>query len=219
MTKLIDLSGVRFSRLVVIERGETTRGGQTTWRCKCDCGKEIVAQASNIKNKKTRSCGCIRKEQISEFNTTTKTTHRLCKTSEYRIWSGMMTRCFNKNDHGYLHYGNRGITVCEQWSSFENFINDMGKRPSKNHSIDRIDVNGNYSPENCRWATQKEQSLNKRDTIFISHDGETKTIDKWADQYGLTYLVIWNRLRNNKVGGSLFRPITPRGLRTKKIVL
>lgn len=208
---------MRFSRLVVIERGQNTKLGQTTWRCLCDCGNEIVAQASNIKNEKTRSCGCIRKETLSEFNKSTKTTHNLSRTSEYRIWGGIMTRCFNKNDPGHSHYGSRGITVCDRWMVFENFINDMGKRPSAKHSIDRIDVNGNYSPENCRWATSKEQSLNKRDTILITHNGETKTIDKWAAQYGLNYLVIWNRLRNSKVGGSLFRPITPRGLRTKKL--
>lgn len=215
MTKLIDLTGIRFSRLVVIGRGETTNGGQTTWRCKCDCGSEITAQAANIKNGKTRSCGCIRKEQISEFNTKSKTTHRLCKTAEYRIWGGMLTRCFNQNDHGYANYGIRGITVCDRWKSFENFLLDMGSRPSPKHSLDRIDVNGNYSPENCRWATSKEQASNKRDTIYITNNGQTKSIAEWSEDTGLPYQVIWNRLKTGKVGGSLFRPITPRGFRTK----
>ena len=215
MTKLIDLTGLRFSRLVVIGRGQRTAGGQTTWLCKCDCGNEVTAQAANIKNGATRSCGCIRKEQLSVFNTNTKTKHNLCKTSEYRIWGGMLTRCLNKNTQEYHNYGGRGINVCERWKSFENFLFDMGKRPSKNHSIDRIDVDGNYSKENCRWATFKEQCYNKRGTVYIEHKGEKKTICELAEMYSLPYRIIWCRLKYGKVGGSLFRPITPLGQRTK----
>lgn len=214
MTKLIDLTGLRFSRIVVLRLGERTKGGQTTWVCMCDCGVEFSAQASNIKNGKTRSCGCLRKEQLSEFNTLYKTKHKKCKTTEYRIWSGIHTRCLNKLDNGYKEYGGRGISICDRWRVFENFLLDMGERPSPNHSIDRIDVNGNYEPSNCRWATFFEQCNNKRDTVFIEYEGEKRTIAEWSKIKGLSYRIIWTRLRYGKVKGDIFRPVTPINMRT-----
>jgi len=217
MTKLIDLTGQRFGRLIVISRGENTKTGQTTWVCKCDCGKNITPQAANIKNNRVRSCGCIRKEQLSARSKLTMTKHGLCKTPEYKTWGGMFTRCTNKKADSYPAYGGRGISVCERWKSFDLFLEDMGKRPSHKHSIDRIDPNGNYEPENCRWATLRDQNYNKRNTIFVTHDGESKNIDQWAEIYGIPYKVILRRLNHGKVGGFLFRPITPLGQRTKML--
>lgn len=217
MTKLIDLTGQIFGRLVVIGRSENTPRGMTKWLCKCDCGNTTTPISGNLKLGRVSSCGCIRKEQLSARNTLTKTKHKLCHTVEYKTWGAMFTRCTNKKADSYPAYGGRGISVCERWKSFDLFLEDMGKRPSDNHSIDRIDPNGNYEPSNCRWATRRDQNYNKRTTVFITHEGESKNIDQWAEIYGLPYKVILARLNKSKVGGSLFRPLTPRGQRTKML--
>ena len=141
--------GQRFGRLTVEEhvRGET-------WLMRCDCGNRIDALTSNLKAKRTQSCGCYRRER--------SVTHGWSRTREYRIWNAMRYRCENPKNTAFPHYGGRGITVCERWQRFENFLADMGPAPSRDHSIDRINVNGGYHPENCRWATQAEQKRNTR---------------------------------------------------------
>ena len=119
-------------------------------------------------------------------------------TWEYSIWGTMRQRCNNPKSAGYAHYGGRGITVCARWDSFENFIADMGVRPSKNHSIDRVDNDGPYSPENCRWATRIEQKANQRprnDAIWVQHNGECKTIDDWARVTGIKHKTLSGRIR------------------------
>lgn len=216
MAKIIDLVGNKYGRLTVIKRGENTKQGQTTWVCLCECGNEKQFVSSNIRLGLSTSCGCFRKEKTRAY-AKSKVTHGMTKTSEYRIWSGIMTRCFNKNDHNYPKYGGRGITVCSSWMKFENFLEDMGKRPSDKHSIDRIDVNSGYHKENCRWADLKTQCRNKRDTVYYTHNNETKPLIEWAEIVGIKYQVLWNRLKNSKVGGDLFRPITPLGKRTKRL--
>ncbi len=131
--------------------------------CMCDCGKNIDVRLRSLRQGNTKSCGCysivVQKENAIKRNTT----HNLSKTSEYKTWRSMKHRCFNSNNKHYRHYGGRGITVCERWSeSFINFYNDMGPKPTPLHSIDRIDVNGNYEPSNCKWSTASEQQKNKR---------------------------------------------------------
>jgi len=153
-----------FGRLISKEIvGKDKSGKNYYWRCECLCGGEIVTLASNLRNGRTQSCGCLQKEVRGKCNITHGHTRNGKVSSEYIAWMGMRDRCFNPNGDSYPYYGGRGITVCEKWcASFENFFSDIGPKPSPDHSLDRIDVNGHYEPTNCKWATKKEQMVNRR---------------------------------------------------------
>lgn len=152
------LRGEKFGRLEVI--GETkhrTRQGSIKWMCQCDCGKQIIVDTSSLKNGNTQSCGCLRLDRLRKKITT----HGMSDTPTYNSWCGMLARCNNSKNPRYEDYGNRGIKVCERWSSFDNFLKDMGERP-KGKTIDRIDNNLGYGLNNCKWATLSEQQRNTR---------------------------------------------------------
>jgi hypothetical protein len=161
--RLEELTGTRFDRLVVV--GREPNRVRASWRCRCDCGGETVATAVNLKSKHTRSCGCLMREKSSSWAKKKNTTHGHNRKGQqsrtHKSWISMKQRTTNPNYSEWKSYGGRGITVCERWLKFENFLEDMGERP-EGTSLDRINVNGNYEPGTCRWATASQQQRNKR---------------------------------------------------------
>lgn len=196
-----DLTGQRFGRLLVLSPAPK-QGNATAWNCVCDCGTECVKIGQLMKKGTAKSCGCYRRERIRKANVV----HGMAHTSEHEIWMGMNRRCGSPNCDSYPRYGGRGITVCERWrESFENFISDMGARPSCEHSLERKDNNGPYSPENCIWATAKTQSRNKRTSKIVEFCGVSRCLAEWAEVTGLPMYVLSKRL---KAGWSVERALT-----------
>lgn len=188
MSKIKDISGQKFGQLTVIKYAYTDKHHTAIWQCKCDCGNIVEVRSDSLRNGHTRSCGCLHK------------LHGKSNSRLYYIWKNMKQRCYNKNDHAYNRYGERGIRICDEWlTDFKNFYNwAMDNGYKENLTIDRSDVNGNYEPNNCRWATKKQQTRNKRTTKYITYNNETKSLGEWCDILGLNYDKIWCRLyRNN----------------------
>lgn len=183
---LVDLTGKRFHKLIVIARAKNrvSPGGQikTYWDCVCDCGIKTVVYAYSLKSGKQKSCGCK------------KVKHKKSRTRIHKIWINMRYRCLSKDSKFYMNYGGRGITICDRWLKFENFYSDMGEPPSKEHSIDRVNNNGNYEPNNCRWATSEEQTRNTRQNRLIKYNDEAGTVSYWVEKTGLTHATILGRL-------------------------
>ena len=167
MSLKINLEGQRFGRLVAISDAGRSSAGLVVWKCRCDCGSEIIMDSHSLRDGNTRSCGCLQREARTQ-NTRT---HGASNTSEYEAWAGMRGRCCNPKDKRFVYYGGRGVTVCERWKSFECFLEDMGKKPSSGHTLDRKNVNGNYCPENCRWATWLEQQNNRGNNMIVEYNG------------------------------------------------
>lgn len=187
--------GEAYGRLTTIELVDYRRQSGYRWLCSCTCGNTATVFASNLRRGHTKSCGCLFAEQVKKPRPSI-TRHGQHGTPEYGIWANLKARCLNPNDAGFERYGGRGITVSDRWlGSFENFISDMGPRPSPGHSIDRIDVNGPYSPENCRWATTREQSRNRRSSAWIEAFGERLILTDWCARYGLDHSTVQHRLR------------------------
>lgn len=184
----IPLTGKVFGRLTVIGRCEQDF---SYWWCQCSCGstKKRVYRGS-LTSGATRSCGCLWRETVAGANKT----HQKTKTPIYRLWSMMLDRCRNVNNGHYKYYGGRGITVCERWHKFENFYADMGDRPN-GKTLDRINNNGNYCPENCRWASLKTQARNKSTSKLLAYKGKTQSLAAWAEELGINRNTISTRLR------------------------
>lgn len=190
-----DLIGMRFGKLKVIERGQNFKNGKASWICQCDCGKvkEKAVTGYDLKSGRVQSCGC----KYLESNKGKNKMHGDTGIRLYRIWVGMRNRCYCKSAHSYHNYGARNIKVCDEWQDYENFKSwALSSGYADNLTIDRIDNNGNYSPDNCRWATYKQQERNKRGTIHITLDGETKTLAEWAEITGINRETIAWRIKN-----------------------
>lgn len=187
MGKLVEMVGRRFGRLTVVERLPSP-ARRIRYLCLCDCGTLTDAYGENLRNGHVKSCGCYRVEHAIAKNTT----HGKAGTRTYEIWKGITKRCKDQKDR---NYGARGITVCKRWKDYEAFLADMGECPP-GLSIERIDVNGHYSPENCRWASHKEQMRNMRKTRRLTLHGVTKTILEWSEISGLKYATIYQRIRD-----------------------
>lgn len=188
-----DLTGKVFFRFTVQERLPNTSQGRNQWLCRCLCGNLRAVLGSNLRRGQHKSCGCLR----HDTRNVTNLKHGRCKDSTYRSWSRMFERCCQPHHKSFGHYGGRGIAVCERWrSSFLNFVADMGNRPT-GMTLEREDVNGDYSPENCRWATAQEQAVNKRNTPRLTAFGETKALILWArdPRCSITYASLRKRLR------------------------
>lgn len=196
MSEIIDLTGKRFGRLVVIAYAETVgkQGNRKIkWLCQCDCGKTKTIAGNSLNSGATKSCGCLAKESTSKRSIT----HGMSNTQAYTAWTNMKTRCNNPSGHDIKNYSNCGIIVCKHWlNSFENFFEDMGK-PPKGKSIERIDNNKGYSPENCKWATRKEQMRNTRYNRLVSYQGQTRCVAEWAEILGIKRKILINRLNNH----------------------
>lgn len=195
MTKPIDYAAQRYGRLrpSAFAFMRETEGGQRKnyWLCKCDCGEEIIVSVASLQSGDTRSCGCLRREAVAAKNTK----HGQSRSAEHRAWCEMKRRCLNPRSKSFHNYGGRGISICPRWiESFENFLADLGPRPTSQHSIDRINVNGNYEPDNCRWATSAEQYSDLRKSVHVEVNGIRKTVAEWARLTGINPYTIYDRI-------------------------
>lgn len=211
-SRIIDLTGQRFGRLVAVEhagRVVNKNGFRTTlWKCQCDCGNQTTVRYPALITGNTRSCGCLERENKERMMKLAQQTNRKSVSKDfirkledhplYKTWKSMLMRCNNPNVSGYKHYGGRGIKVCDRWNGelgFENFVKDMGERPTPEHTLDRIDYNGDYEPSNCRWATQETQSNNRRNNSFVTLKGEEITCAQLCKRYGFYYTYVTYQLR------------------------
>lgn len=184
-----DLTGMQFGNWIVLYLDRESKNKNTKWICKCNCKKGKIKSvfAYALLNGDSMSCGCK--------NNPLKTKHGMYYTRTYKSWTQIIQRCKNPNNTGYEYYGGRGITVCDEWlESFENFYEDMGECP-EGYSIERIDVNGNYCKDNCKWITMNEQQRNKRNNVFLEYNGESKCVADWARCLGIKIDTLWGRIR------------------------
>jgi len=187
MSKKIDMIGKKFGKLFVTnENGRI--GSLLAFECQCECGNTVIVRGPSLRSGNTTSCGCTHKEMVGMLNKK----HGQAKSEEYSVWQNMISRCTNIKVGSYSRYGERGITVSDEWRNFENFYADMGKRP-KGKTLDRIDNNGPYSKENCRWATVAEQNRNTRRTKLIEFNGKTQCLKDWANEVGMAYNTLRKR--------------------------
>lgn len=196
----IDMTGQRFGRLLVVGFAGRASYRTAKWLCRCDCGVEKVFFRPALMSGTTNSCGCLQRETARKQ----LTTHGFSKHRTYNTWCMMIRRCDDPRSPSYVRYGMRGVRVCERWRNFENFLADMGD-PPPGMTLDRIDNSGDYSPDNCRWASGADQASNRRNTVNLTWRGETKHLEAWARQTGVDSRLISQRLKR---GWSVERALT-----------
>lgn len=190
--KFIDMTGQKFGRMTALEFFAGGGGKKPKWLCRCECGIEKKVTGYQLRSGKTKSCGCLRNDKSSERFTRLNTKHGHTGTPSYHVWGEMMRRCERTTHVRYVDYGGRGIKVCERWRTYESYLADMYPKPGPGYSMDRIDNDGDYSPDNCRWATHGEQARNKRTSVLIEHEGQSKTAPEWSEIVGtLTATILW----------------------------
>lgn len=196
-SRVVSLNGRRFGRLLVLCRAENLHN-RVAWKCICNCGNIKTATSSDLKSGKVLSCGCLRKETAAKTGKS-NTMHGMTKTRLWQIWSSMKQRCHNKNSPHYQNYGARGITVCDEWKQgFEAFGEwALSNGYQDNLTLDRIDNNLGYYPDNCRWATWKQQENNRRDTVMVVIGGLERTLTDWSEFSGIARATLSERIRNN----------------------
>lgn len=198
----INMAGKRFASVIGIRKVGISASRDLMWEFLCDCGVTFNATGYAVRCGRITTCPTCSRIRSA----TASTKHGMTETPEFSTWTDIQTRCHNEKSTSFDRYGGRGIIVCERWrAAFENFLMDMGPRPSAKHSIDRVDNNGNYEPGNCRWATVQEQANNKSNNVIIEIEGESKTLSEWARFYKTPYADVWRRYRSGITGMALFR--------------
>lgn len=192
--KFEDITGRRFGRLTAVRRAPND-GRRTMWHCKCECGNDVVVRAENLKSGNTKSCGCIERD----FPNATK--HGMSKTRLAAVYNAMKQRCYNENSSGYYLYGGRGIKVCDEWLQDKTAFFDWAiangyddSSPQTECSLDRVDVNAGYSPENCRWVDSYTQANNTRKNKHYYYNGENRTLAEWSRSSGIPYSALYARV-------------------------
>lgn len=200
MARRENLIGMRFGRLTVIDFYDKDKGGHSQWVCECDCGNTSIVRGYSLKSGAIISCGCYWKERLVECNTR----HNISKTHPklYSEYYNMIKRCYDEKCKNYRNYGFRGIRVCDRWrEDIRNFYEDVSILPhfeEDGYSLDRIDNDGNYTPSNVRWATNREQNLNRRNTIYYEYNGESRTLLEWSEIFDIPYTILYHRVRTAK---------------------
>ena len=200
-----NITGKRFGRLQAVEYDVVRK----KWLCKCECGNTTLVSLNHLQDGHSKSCGCLHIE-CSRNTGRRNITHGCTKTRLYRCWLSMKSRVLYVKDKDYYNYGKRGIKVCEEWlNNFDEFKNwAMENGYQDNLTLDRIDNNGNYEPGNCRWATNIEQQRNKRNTIYVTYNGETKTLLEWCSVYNIRKDTLYRRLKHNwDIKSALVTPV------------
>lgn len=199
------LNGTRYTSLVIVAPVWHEQRGSWVAKCLCDCGKEVTVRYDELESGGTKSCGCY-----SRF----VPTHGGTYSEEYKIWANMIYRCRTSTASNFQNYGGRGISVCERWvNSFEHFLADVGERPNKAATIDRINVNGDYEPTNCKWATPHEQAANRRNTCFVTYEGKEIALPVLCRMKNVDLELVRSRLKR---GWVIDRAITP--VNTKQVI-
>lgn len=198
----IEMTGQRVGRWTVGEKAHVGKYGLQFWWCTCDCGTVRAVKGSYLRDGRTNSCGCLRREQSSDR----LKDHGLSKHRLFGTWSAMMSRCYNPKDAAYDRYGGRGIEVAKRWHDVKHFIADNDAKALEGLSIDRIDNDGNYSPKNTRWATRLQQSRNRKSNVYLTHEGLTMTLFEWAAKVGIAPRTLWARIKQS--GWSVERALT-----------
>lgn len=214
MGKFKDLTGMKFGRLTVIERAEN-KNGRVHWNCTCDCGNTCVVMSKHLISGHTQSCGCLNLIKLAARSCT----HKMTNTKIYKIWCDIKKRCLNQNCNQYYNYGGRGIKICDDWKddflAFYEYVSKLEHFDEEGYSLDRIDNNGNYEPNNVRWADWKTQCGNTRRNNCVEYNGEKMLITHAAQKIGISAAALRARIKAGDTGAKLFRPAQNCGRSTK----